>query len=248
MDSTCLCPGADGRVIDRQTQEVPAARFRHVHDLFRHLMLSETVPCIAGRGAIRSGAYWHGVYTEMLAPSDLASMFADLAAFVPLQKTLPGRFSTFVATFLNPPIESEEDFEHLLWQQLAALHEQDRQSFDWDAEYSADPADPRFGFSIAGRAYFIVGLHPAASRMSRRFPWPTLVFNAEFQFDDLEASGEITKFQRIIQQRDIRLQGDINPNLIYEGPLSRAREYSGRAVPVDWACPWAPKTNLGRSE
>jgi len=169
-------------------------------------------------------------------------MFADLSAFVPDQTSLPGRFSTFIATFLDPPITSEQVFEDLLWRQLAALHEHDCELFRWDPNASADPAHPRFGFSVVGRAFFIVGLHPAATRLSRRFPWPSLVFNAEFQFDELEATGEITKLSRAIRHRDVCLQGDINPNLIYEGALSRAREYSGRAVPVDWVCPWHPKT------
>ena len=46
-----------------------------------------------------------------------------------------------------------------------------------------------FGFSFAGRGFFVIGLHPASSRLARRFPWPTLVFNAHFQFDRLKADG-----------------------------------------------------------
>lgn len=240
IGSACLMLGEGGAGIDRVNRQAPGAPYRHVHAQFRALMLSETVPCIAGRSAFRTGAYWHGVYTEMLAPTDNRWMCADLSDFVRIQNRLPGRFSTFVASFLAPPVPSEEVFEDLLWRQLALLHEQDRRNYRWDPDFSADPSHPRFGFSIGGRAFFIVGLHPAASRMARRFPWPTLVFNAETQFDALEASGEIEKFQRIIRARDTRLQDGINPNLNYDGALSRAREYSGRPVPVDWVCPWRP--------
>lgn len=240
VGSACLVPDGAGSVLDRHTGRAPDAPYRHVHDLFRSLMLSDTVPCIAGRGALRSSAYWHAVYGTMVADTDTQWLCTDLFDFVQAQEALPGRFSTFVASFLDPPVPDEATFEDLLWRQVALLHDRDRQYHAWDPANSPDPAHPRFGFSIAGRAFFIVGLNPAASRRARRFAWPTLVFNAEFQFDVLETTGEMDKFQRIIRDRDVRLQGSVNPNLIYEGEISRARQYSGRAVPLDWRCPWRP--------
>ena len=57
------------------------------------------------------------------------------------------------------------------------------------------PSDQHFAFSAGGTAYFIVGLHPAASRDARRTPTPTLVFNLHEQFEELRASGRFPRMR-----------------------------------------------------
>ena len=42
----------------------------------------------------------------------------------------------------------------------------------WDPRVSDDPANPHFAFSVGGTAFFVVGLHPQASRIARRTPCP----------------------------------------------------------------------------
>ncbi len=93
--------------------------------------------------------------------------------------------------------------------------------------------------SIAGRAFFVVGLHPAASRMARRSPHPSLVFNFHNQFQTLKATGKYAKMQDVIRSRDLALQGSVNPVLARFGEASEARQYSGRAVTADWVCPFS---------
>jgi hypothetical protein len=44
--------------------------------------------------------------------------------------------------------------------------------------------------------------------------------------------------QEAIRQRDIALQGSINPVLARFGEASEARQYSGRAVESNWKCPF----------
>jgi FPC/CPF motif-containing protein YcgG len=95
-----------------------------------------------------------------------------------------------------------------------------------------------FSFSLAGNAFFIVGLHPEASRVARRFAWPTLVFNAHVQFEMLKRDGQFLSLQSKIRQRDIALQGSINANLADFGHHSEARQYAGRETEADWKCPF----------
>jgi len=83
-----------------------------------------------------------------------------------------------------------------------------------------------------------VGLHPGSSRFTRRFAFPTLVFNAHTQFEKLRESGKFERIQDVIRARDKTLQGDLNQNLADYGEASEARQYSGRAVEKDWRCPF----------
>ena len=81
----------------------------------------------------------------------------------------------------------------------------------WAPEVSADPKDPHFGFSVGGTPFFIVGLHPRASREARRMPLPILVFNLHEQFEALRESGGFERMRDAIRRRDEELQGSVNP-------------------------------------
>lgn len=129
-------------------------------------------------------------------------------------------------------------WEKLLWAQLQSLHELDRTHHAWDATVSSDPADPAFSFSFAGTAFFIIGMHPASSRLARRFAWPTLVFNAHEQFERLRERQVFERMRATVRARDHKLQGSLNPNPSNYGERSEARQYSGRAVAGDWQCPF----------
>lgn len=102
---------------------------------------------------------------------------------------------------------------------------------------SSDPGDSRFGFSFAGTAFFVVGMHPQASRRARRTPSPTLVFNAHAQFEALRRTGSFERMRDTIRRRDVRRQGSVNPMMADHGQVSEARQYSGRAVPDAWTPP-----------
>jgi FPC/CPF motif-containing protein YcgG len=94
------------------------------------------------------------------------------------------RLTTFVASFLRPVPGDEAELERLLWTQLQALHDGEPMQ-SWDPSVSSDPEDAHFSFSMAGSAFFVVGLHAASTRWARRFAWPTLVFNPHAQFERL---------------------------------------------------------------
>ena len=136
----------------------------------------------------------------------------------------------------------EKAFENALWSQLERLHVLDRRLHPWDARVSRDPHDASFSYSFAGTRFFVVGLHPQSSRKARRFAWPTLVFNAHEQFEQLKAEGRFAQLQARIRERDIALDGVINPNLSDFGVATEARQYSGREVGGIWECPFKPET------
>ena len=101
------------------------------------------------------------------------------------------------------------------------------------------PGNPHFAFSVAATAFFVVGLHPQASRIARRAPLPTLVFNLHEQFERMRADGRFERMRDTIRRRDTDLQGAPNPMAVDHGASSEARQYSGRAVPTDWEPPFA---------
>lgn len=128
------------------------------------------------------------------------------------------------------------EFEELLWEQLREVHAADEQP--WAPDVSDDPDDPHFAFSGAGTAYFVVGLHPKASRDARRAAVPTLVFNLHAQFEELRTSGAFPGMRDLIRARDEALQGQINPMVSAHGESSECRQYSGRQVSAKWQAPF----------
>ncbi len=152
-----------------------------------------------------------------------------------------GEHSLFVSLAVLFPCSahlSERDFEAALWQRLRAIHAIDRTRHDWDDSVSDDPASANFSMSVGGKAFYVVGLHPDASRRARRFRCPVLVFNLHSQFERLRADGRYEKLRQAIVQRDIAYAGSANPMLAAHGKSPEARQYSGRQVGADWVCPF----------
>ena len=146
---------------------------------------------------------------------------------------------SLVALFRGPRSMDEAAFERQLWNQLQRLHELDlARGNTWAADVERDPDSPRFSMSLAGHPFFVIGLHPGASRIARRFEAPVLVFNSHRQFNRLREDGRFAKMQQATRARDVALQGSINPNLSDYGQASEARQYSGRAVDAGWRCPF----------
>ena len=226
------------RLVRVPSGEPATSRMEFVHDSFRALVSNSRFSCVGAKAALGSGSYRVGLYDTLASPGAAAGLARDLFWFVEEQERLGGQFSTFVASFVEPTAADEAAFERLLWEQLQRLHEEDRRYHRWDSSVSPDPEDTKFAFSFAGRAFFVVGLHPASSRFARRFAWPTLVFNAHYQFDRLREEGRYLRMREVIRSREIELQGTLNPNLGDFGVRSEARQYSGRPAEADWRCPF----------
>jgi len=205
-----------------------------IDDDFRAFVDDAGFPCLAGKGVVHRDSYGLGVYGALGART--RRLAHDLAAFA--ASTPAGSLAAFVAVFPRRAPADEASFERRLWRQLDRLHADDAPGAGWDPHVSDDPADPRFAFSFAGCAMFVVGLHPHSSRQARRFAWPALVFNPHAQFERLRAEGRFERLRAMVREREIALQGSINPNLADFGEKSEARQYSGRETPADWRCPF----------
>ncbi len=164
----------------------------------------------------------------------------DLARSYSREPTL---FHSLAVLFEHDSELDEEAFEQCMWERLESLtHKDDYHGQYADPRVSADPADPHFSLSFGGEAFFVVGLHPRASRPARRFERPALIFNLHDQFERLRASGLYDKMRSTILERDVALAGDSNPMLARHGSVSEARQYSGRAVGTDWVCPFSGRS------
>lgn len=207
-----------------------------MHGAFRSFVLDPQYTCVGARSAVHSGSYRLGIYDQLGGATATADLARDLAAFTRSFEEIDAAFATFVAIFERPQDSDETSFERALWAQLQALHDADATS--WDPAVSSDPGDPHFSFSFAGTAFFIIGLHPGSARLSRKFPWPALVFNPHSQFERLREAGKYERMQTVIRDKEVALQGDLNPALADFGAHSEARQYSGRAVEPDWRPPF----------
>ena len=235
------------RLVRLLEPEQPVSKFQEeVHCEFRARILAPPFSCVGAKAAFNSGAYRLGVYGEMTGSGALAGLARDLFTFTQEQRTLGSEFTTFAAAFAGPAITSEAEFECHLWTTLQTLYDVDRLFNPPDPKIDEDPESPKFGFSFAGRGFFVIGLHPSSSRLARQFPWPTLVFNAHYQFDALKAAGRYAKMQAAIRAREMAWQGSLNANLSDFGERSEARQYSGRAVEDDWRCPFQPHGQHGK--
>lgn len=198
-------------------------------------------PCVVARSLLNHDTYRMGVYDTLGAADAALALCHDLYEFSHEFKQSQAPFTSFIAAFQHPDIESELAFERLLWRQLQTMHGIDARHFDWDSAVSKEPDSPDFSFSLGGRAFFVVGLNPCSSRLARRSEMPCLVFNPHAQFEALRTAGKYDGLRDVIRQRDMAFQGSPNPMLSNFGQQhSESRQYSGRAVPAQWQCPFHP--------
>lgn len=204
---------------------------------FRAFVDDPQFPCLAGKGVVRASGYSSGTYGALGSHRSTRALAADLELFVREAAQDEARLHAFVAVFPSKAYDDERSFEGDLWRQLQRLSDLDAHSA-WDPTTSDDPSDSGFAFSFAGRALFVVGLHPQSSRHARQFRWPALVFNPHRQFERLRENGSFERLRAAVREREIALQGSLNPNLADFGEQSEARQYSGRATEAGWACPF----------
>lgn len=195
-------------------------------------------PCLGARSVFNSGTVEIVVLGDMRDPW-CVDVLADRLLAYAARSDPDGPFVSLVATFRGPIPQTEEEFERALWTVLQRLADVDDQP--WAEGVSDDPAEPTFAFSFGGTAYFVVGLHPHASRIARRAPLPTMVFNLHAQFERLRAEGGFERMRDTIRRRDTALQGDPNPMAQDHGASSEARQYSGREVGPAWRPPFSPR-------
>ena len=206
--------------------------------LFDHID-DRTFPCVGAKSAMARGTL------DVLACSSIDSAWDDVRIHDALMRLAEdyrrdkAMYRSFAVIFEGPGDLSEPEFERALWQRVQSLSDKDVwRGQNYDARVSTDPDNPHFSLSFGGEAFFIVGLHPRASRPARRFERPTLVFNLHDQFERLRAEGKYETMREKILVRDEALAGSRNPMLARHGAASEARQYSGRVVDERWTCPF----------
>lgn len=203
---------------------------------FRKFILEENHPCVMAQSVFTQDNYDMHTYESLGTRKTAKEIITDLKKYLSNNDFESKQFFSFLATFPNEEELTEKQFEIRLWEQLQFLHEFDEKA--WDKTVSTDPESDDFSFSVAGKAFYIVGMHPNSSRKARQSPYPTLVFNMHRQFEKLREMGVYHKVRDKIRQRDKALQGSINPMLKDFGDESEAKQYSGRKVGKDWKCPF----------
>lgn len=197
-------------------------------------------PCVMANTVFLMDNYHLKVYDDITSDDIVAPILSDIENYLENYDYESNEFETLIVCFKNNDFQTEKQFEKALWNFLQKLHNQDNKA--WDPNVSQNPNDPNFSFSIKGKAFYIVGMHPKSSRMARQAPYCTVVFNLHWQFERLREMGTYQAVKTRIRRRDKKLQGHINPVLRDFGKDSETKQYSGRAVEPDWKCPFHTKT------
>ena len=246
-ERTCRAPATRRRSVtnplvevleERAAEDLGDGPHRDIVDAIQEMVSHPEYPCLGARSVFRRSAVTMVVLDQLDDTSSGGSLDQLAAALAGYAHEVDheGDLVSFVACFRGPIPAEERDFERLLWKALQHLHERDAEP--WAEGVAADPDNPHFAFSVAGTAFFVVGLHPNASRVARRAPVPTLVFNLHQQFERMRVDGRYQRMRDTIRRRDTELQGSLNPMVSDHGESSEARQYAGRAVPPDWTPPF----------
>ncbi len=239
-------PDQDGNLVAMGGQsngaQAPGPSLTAIHGALRAFITHDAYPCVGAKSALNKKSYRLAQYQSMGDVESIRACTADVQWFAQAADTIDQQAATFIAVFDDPTITDEAKFEERLWSQLRGMHTIDSARFPWDPSVSSDPDDPDFSFSIGGHAFFIIGMHPHATREARRFPYPTLVFNLHTQFVQLRESGTFEQMKSVIRSREAQLQGEPNPLVADHGTKSEAIQYAGRAHKCPWHAPFSART------
>lgn len=214
-------------------------RTDQVKRAFKGFILGQEHPCLMAQAAFKNDQVVVQDHNKMLHPGTVTGILAGLKEYVDSYDAGSNKFYSFITVFPEESVRTEEEFEQKLWQLLNCLHIMDGEA--WDGAVSSDPEHDAFSFSLCGKAFYIVGMHPRSSRLARRSPYPAIAFNLHAQFEHLRELGVYGNVRDKIRRRDMAFEGSINPMLEDFGNASEARQYSGREVGGDWKCPFHSK-------
>lgn len=209
-----------------------------LREAFSKFIRADSFPCIGAKAALAHQKMVFLVANAIDRDDSDYEIHAALRDFGAGYEPEDSALKSLAVIFRGPTDLSEKSFEDCLWDRLQRLHDLDvAQGEEWTTQSDADTQSARFSMSVAGNAFFIVGLHPHAARPGRRFNYPVMVFNSHLQFERLRQEGRFQRFQSVIRKRDAALAGHVNPMLSDYGDASEACQYSGRKVGQDWRAP-----------
>jgi uncharacterized protein len=224
-------------------------RETHLVRRFEAFIRDRGFPCLGAKSALSRDQLSVAVARDITSGWNDLEIYAELLNLVRTYRRRPKLFQSLAVLFEGPAHLSELDFERHMWNRIQSLSDKDEwQEYAYDARVSSDPNSPHFSLSFGGEAFFVVGLHPNATRDARRFVRPAMVFNLHDQFERLRTEGTYEKLRETILDREWALSGSVNPMLSRFGEISEARQYSGRAVGEEWICPFDPARIRNRRE
>ncbi|KTD59596.1 YqcI/YcgG family protein [Legionella santicrucis] len=207
-----------------------------IEKTFREKILAENFSCVGAKTSINRSKYQFCLLDRIATEEATSKLYQALKNFTNSRITIDNRFASFIACFASSTNIQPEEFEYLLWLQLKMLYEIDE--LPWDKSVSNDVNNRFFSFSVAGEAYFVIGLCPDHPRKCRDFYYPMLVFNSHHQFNYLKQINVFNKIQKTVRARELHYNGSINPNLIHFDECSEALQYSGLKANLQWQCPF----------
>lgn len=205
-------------------------------DALEHFLVDQDHPCVMAKSLFKMDRMTYHVYGYMERNDTAAKLLQHIESYLEDYDFTNDRYETYLAAFPADDFSTEEAFENALWTLLQNMHLQDDKQ--WDPTVSSNPESPDFSFSIKGKAFYIVGMHPNSSRQARKSPYPMIAFNLHWQFERLREEGLFENVRDHIRQRDLERNGSINPVLQDYGTASEALQYSGKKNDLNWKCPF----------
>lgn len=211
-----------------------------IQTAFASHLADQHFPCLAAKTAHARNQVTHVEAGDIRCGKDDGIVAREIQAFASRRK--PDHvFHSLVVHFPQSPAMTELEFEANLFARLQGIHEVDRLAFAWDETVSSDPTSKQFSMSVGGQSFYVIGLHPGASRTARRLAHPAMVFNLHAQFEYLREQGRYDRLREAIIERDVEANGSANPMLAVHGHSSEALQYSGRHIEGAWECPFKPQ-------
>ena len=158
----------------------------------KRLLHQKNYPCIAALQSFHRKDYHLKTYEHFGGYHQRPDLREDLLNYLSEYEKSGSPYFTFWAVFKDVNNLDEDQFELSMWRELSAFID--------------DPSSKNFCFSLGGRVFFVAGLHPASTRLSRRFPWPALVFNTFEQFETIEANPMVELYSDLWE--NARLSGN----------------------------------------
>jgi FPC/CPF motif-containing protein YcgG len=196
-------------------------------------------PCVAAKASLEKNHIKCIVASHIACPAHDMEILQFMYDFVDQYRLSSESYHSAAVIFGEPADIDEDTFDRMLWQKLKALSILDKSKYPHDERVDSNPESPNYSFSLKSEAFFVVGLHPGSERRSRRFRYPTLIFNPHAEFEKLRKLNRYEKLKSIVRKRDIVYSGSVNPMLDDFGQSSEVKQYSGKRHTKTWKCPLA---------
>jgi FPC/CPF motif-containing protein YcgG len=196
-------------------------------------------PCVAAKAALTRNQIRCIVVHHMACPANDLEILRFMYDFVDQYRLSSESYHSAAVIFRAPADTDEKAFDTLLWERLKALSALDKANYLHDNRVDENPESPNYSYSLKSEAFFVIGLHPASERRSRRFKYPTLIFNPHAEFEKLRKLNRFEKLKRVVRKRDVIFSGSVNPMLNDFGNSSEVIQYSGKRHGKQWKCPLA---------